>query len=879
MTRASRENEKRLIFRGSSVHWPDEKAEAKSASNLGWEFARAAVRGERVHVLDGFLFHTSWQEGKQEGPYLDLFRANKCKAKAVLGGLGINGVEIARPVKDDLYTWQLCPLPEGFECNIRVAVQMARKARERFRQGDPAGWDLLRNAYREWPDARSMSQAVALAGVLPEKHDGYEDLLVGLKLCLTEYRDNLVRALYAVLCLAAENQQGITQDMGELAITQWVSEFFELKQALAVLSKRTPARYPRVDRAVSQFAEFLKEYNEQKDYLSEAKQTSAEEVTAVQGEAARVLEQLKTCDAVVDSACRTADYYEDLGHLRIRWEDVSNCLEGAIEDFSELVRNVGVDHGILYARFDEHLRRFVARSHRGQGIRDVLRSDLGSAEKKREFRQILENMLEEEEVRVRLRQFFDLAKQQSGQGHGATLVYGRLCPAGGPGYLQSIGDVLKIDDPKGSAQWFRKTGPTAADFGAGMVYRPVNARNELKDKLVNNPACVLEGDAATGKTVLLRDLMLELRDEIGDHIYYFSCHQPDGFDTSVLVAQIKSLEGIVVVEDIHLCPQKAQQIHSLLYSWLRTGQSNHLLFVGRSSFREGENARLAQKVSDLPVLLLIPSSDAGAIIQQYIEYQSVHTPNLMWPESVIRSIKARSGQNYWLLAYALDGYVKARGEGEPTSWIQTGVGEDLRDLTNCRDQYAAQYPEILVALSPLYKKEVMTAKEYLTDRFEFQPEALNALVTRGEVTREIASNGDVFYGLPHSSLADAYWEHGKEYAVRDMRHDDADRLYEYATFTVSNPLRAVFTGDEAVIQSCLSRIHNGSRLPEVIARESSLDAIADLAQCVGCSSGGLASFSFNVPALLDAIAAMPSTAFHKFHDYAAFFSAARGLPV
>jgi hypothetical protein len=408
----------------------------------------------------------------------------------------------------------------------------------------------------------------------------------------------------------------------------------------------------------------------------------------------------------------------------------------------------------------------------------------------------------------------------------------RVYPVGGPEYLQSAEGLLKIGDPPEAPKWFRKTGPIAVDFVAGVVCRPKKMRSKLKKKLDTNPACVLEGGAATGKTVLVRDLVLALRK---DHaIYYFSCHQPGGFDAGELATRIKGVTGIVIMEDIHLCPQQAQQVYSYLYPWLRNDPDNHILFVGRSSFREGENAHLAQRLDNLPALPLTPFSDADAIIQQYIDYQAIHKPSLAWPADAVREIRDRSGQNYWLLAYALEGYVKAEGKGEPGSWIEAGVTEDLHDLKHCGDPHAARYPEVVVALSSLYRNEVMTAEDYLRDKnkLNIDPGALEALVVRGEITRDATTDGDVFYGLPHSSLAGAYWQHGRQYLKNKDLLLFEHFIVDYAQSDVSNVLAAYMMPDvdvESFVREGQDRITAGleadGTLTRAIERERSPDAV------------------------------------------------------
>ena len=81
------------------------------------------------------------------------------------------------------------------------------------------------------------------------------------------------------------------------------------------------------------------------------------------------------------------------------------------------------------------------------------------------------------------------------------------------------------------------------------------------------------------------------------------------------------------------------------------------------------------------------------------------------------------------MSYALERHAKNDGKGTPESWLEKRVQEDLNDLKN----FNKVFPEILVALAPLYKNEVLTAEDYLIDKLKFDYEALDQLAQRNEM--------------------------------------------------------------------------------------------------------------------------------------------------
>jgi len=223
----------------------------------------------------------------------------------------------------------------------------------------------------------------------------------------------------------------------------------------------------------------------------------------------------------------------------------------------------------------------------------------------------------------------------------------------------------------------------------------------------------------------------------------------------------------------------------------------------------------------LPCFHLEPFQDVDDIIEQYADYWASRKPELLWASEAKGQIKCVSRDNLWLLAYALDGYRVADGRGEPHSWIEVGVREDLQDLRNCGDTHASRYPEVVVELAPLYKNEVMTAEEYLVDELASDTDVLRALTVRGEIIRDVTRDGEVYYGLPHSALADDYWEHWREYIQQKKLRELEEFIYNYATSGALNALEAVME-HKKVQDAVIVRLENENRIMDIVRKEHHL---------------------------------------------------------
>jgi len=380
-------------------------------------------------------------------------------------------------------------------------------------------------------------------------------------------------------------------------------------------------------------------------------------------------------------------------------------------------------------------------------------------------------------------------------------------------YLQEIIHVLRIntpDNPKRSpdkSEWFRKTGPIAIDFLHKKVFRREKKLKELKSLVLNNSFSILEGIAATGKTVLVRNLAWDLHKK--ERVYYFEYRE---FDVDILATEINAVQGIVIIEDIHLEPQSFQ----LLYS-LYDNEHSHILLTTRPSFREKLHSRKVN-LSELPTISLEPFDN----VDEIIGYYSRRHQRLPWSDEDRYAIKSVSSESFWLLAYALEGYMKKEAKGNSKDWLEVGVKDDLRDLENS----CISSPQVLVALSPLYLHEVLTAEDYLLDKLGFDYEVLKQLVQIGEITHQKTDGGIVYYGLPHSALADAYWEHGQEYRRHASIPEYEDFIYDYAASGTPNGLKAVVRNEDDIAERVVRRLSTDGSLGNVIRCERSMEVIA-----------------------------------------------------
>ncbi|MCD4831689.1 MAG: hypothetical protein K8R02_07795 [Anaerohalosphaeraceae bacterium] len=356
-------------------------------------------------------------------------------------------------------------------------------------------------------------------------------------------------------------------------------------------------------------------------------------------------------------------------------------------------------------------------------------------------------------------------------------------------YLRNMKDVLKWEDKNVKAKWFRKTGPIAIDFAEEKVCPRSEVLEGLRKHVFNNKISIIEGNGGSGKSVLVRHMAYDLlakENESQIYHYSFKLDLPIS-DFREFKDEINSVFDLVIIEDVHLATHNIQCIVDDL---TREHDTGHILLTARPSFRSNMLQQRSDTLEKLPRLTLTAykekdSSNIDEIINYYIERNSSSND---WTTEQKNSIKDISKGNLWLLSYALKGFNGNKGFEEPILCIKEGVKSDLEDIRMLKCK-----PQILVALSPLYINESLTAHSFLVENFDFADEDIYRLIDMGEIIKH-EIDGEVYYGLPHSSLASAYWEHGGNY--RDSLMKDIDRfLCLYIISEAPNSLSVIFRTD------------------------------------------------------------------------------------
>lgn len=380
-------------------------------------------------------------------------------------------------------------------------------------------------------------------------------------------------------------------------------------------------------------------------------------------------------------------------------------------------------------------------------------------------------------------------------------------------YTRKIEDVMELDTNHKS-MWFRKSGPIAIDFKENKVYSRRKLLHELKELISNKSFAILEGAAASGKTVLAYQLGYELCKNDKKSVYYFNCALERDFELNELVKDIDSGQGIFILDNIHLETTKFQRV----YSKVKRDKHRHVLFVTRPSFRDN----CSNQDCDLTKIKRI-SLEQNNDIDNIIGFFALQHSDVSWDAEIRAHIKYLCGTNFWLLSYALKGYVDNPEEKDHTKWLAKGVQDDLEEM----ERLNFKYPELLVALSPLYSNEVLTDERFLTEDMRFDQNILNELVKRGDVTKQKKDSEFIFYGLTHSILACVYWKYGKVYKRRLKLSSHEDFIYNYATKNVCNGLKAVIETNKKTRQSLLARLEDAGAIVAILNREKFMQAIEE----------------------------------------------------
>ena len=153
------------------------------------------------------------------------------------------------------------------------------------------------------------------------------------------------------------------------------------------------------------------------------------------------------------------------------------------------------------------------------------------------------------------------------------------------------------------------------------------------------------------------------------------------------------------------------------------------------------------------------SESEEGIITLFLEQKGHKANNIL--KSAIRSI---TKGDLWSLCYALKSLEDNEFKEISRAGIREAIKKDLEGIILIREDLdrGVTYllPRLLIALSILYRYELLTDIRFLYEKFPYPrtqiKAALDELVEMGQAFA--VKNGGAFYGLPHSSLAELYFE-------------------------------------------------------------------------------------------------------------------------
>ncbi|HNQ22536.1 MAG TPA: hypothetical protein PKK06_05520 [Phycisphaerae bacterium] len=820
----------RIVFGGRKSQTNEVSGNALGRSNEARLLRALLVRAHvhaHVHWMEGFLLFPTWRAKRQKKKtYPEQFGVFASKAAALLRTC--LDLEDAPPHSIDVpsvhqTTWSLhttVPLTS----NLVEANTFLDAAKEAFCKSADAvsAWQLVDdafNAVNDDPtviDPAKLLDALQFVGDPRATGEATKEQRDRIEHVVSTYNTDLARAITKVTCLAHEELLGVNPRLAACFLEDWLKQIGQARECLDLLKRARGGAPSAAGPVVDAFVTAANEYREACRDLQQIPAGAPERVV-LDHEAEQRLEVACTIEFAADVRRKVELHFEEQFHQGVREEDVAAHFRPALASFIMQYPYKLLPNRSLLPQVCAYVRQYLWRERHEAG--ELLRLYATPGEDARFTAQIsatLDRVSNQAEaarsVMKILRQFRRSRPQVSPEGARKQLPGGLRQQQPGlsrPRGVRPLRDEMKTRSNE-QLHWFRKSGPTAADFRDGRVYRPDEKINEMRDELRKSHVVRLTGERATGKTVLARWLAYDWRGEKFEDSYYLDCRLHRDFDVYKLATFIKQADQLFLLENMHLEPYKLQCLWGELKE---TDLDGYVVITAR--LIPHEDSRL-EPLDKLPTVVLTPFAYADDIICAFAA--RAKNPHVFASQAIRSQLRTVGKDDYWLLTYALRGCDAAAGSGDPKTWVREGVCEDLGDLRSD----GPRFPRILLSLAPLYLGEVSTAEAFLTDELGFTDTELHKLVRRREIT-ESKRYGQLFYGLPHASLAAAYWEHGQEFRRKPWSLEDF--IYRYAAADTPNGLEAVASAPQSVFRRVDERLEEEGLVKSVLGRERSVTAI------------------------------------------------------
>lgn len=318
-------------------------------------------------------------------------------------------------------------------------------------------------------------------------------------------------------------------------------------------------------------------------------------------------------------------------------------------------------------------------------------------------------------------------------------------------------------------EFFRKKGPLWIDFENDFVVERNEVEEIIKTFEKGYISVLLEGNAASGKSVIARNVGYKLANE--KDVYYMSSEEFEIHTEDAIFDDIRKLEdSVIIIEDAHLYPKYCD---GLLNDILKNKVGIKILITTRHTpiYKyailkylnkcEGEDEKKEYKCKKIT---LKQFDFAKYIIRNYMEKKGLSEPSVEEIEGLLNQSK----DSLWLLAY----FLMAWEPSNPIA-IQQIYDNVLHDLKELQYKYGVIGPEhVIFTIALFYQFEIKVESTFLTSQLNLNEETIAKLSNVGEIRK---SNS--YLSLYHSAVAEIYKNASENYS--DFIYSLSDKLRNF----------------------------------------------------------------------------------------------------
>lgn len=341
-----------------------------------WRLIRAALTGEVVHWLDGFVLFHEWRRSDiARTPYLDLFLSVVSKANLALKAVpGLNGAQLNHPEPVATHQWKLGDtlgrLPPS---SLQTAAEIAAEAEAAFRQGDNnRGWELIQAACGPQAEALSLCRAIRTAGSSPPGHELARDLSGTIQV----RQKALAGALAKVSMLTATRRGGVFFEVAAPVLGNWVRQLVWTRDCLELLSNEDALPHDRKRCGEGQFLVLVQEYQASIAAGEDPVPPGATLEAERQARLHEILARLCRSDLVIAVKEQVIAYFEGIGNRRDAFQVLEEpVIQTAVHDFAVRIETQHTPQSQLFIRFFQHLTLHVGARRTMLAAQPPLRED------------------------------------------------------------------------------------------------------------------------------------------------------------------------------------------------------------------------------------------------------------------------------------------------------------------------------------------------------------------------------------------------------------------------------------------------------------------------------------------------------------------------